>query len=65
MADMVQKLCEYGATNYWLFDDSSVRVGRTPENSQVVYTITPIKRGYREFMSSTLANAMEENNLFY
>lgn len=60
----MEKLCDYGASAYYLFDDGSVRRGISPEKTRVVYTVTPISRGYREFMpTDKLFKAMEEKGL--
>jgi hypothetical protein len=59
-----EKICDYGMSAYYLFDDGTVRCGINPETARTIYTVTPISRGYREFMSTDrLFKAMEEKGL--
>ena len=58
-------LCWHGDTEYFLKDGKIFRKARSSNKSFLVYSETPIKRGYIEFMNHSLAVAMEENNLFY
>ena len=59
-----EKLCDYGYSAYYLFDDGSVRRGINPETARMIYTETPISRGYREFIpTDSLFKAMEEKGL--
>lgn len=63
---MKKQIGQYGATEYYLNSDGSVSelyaYGEGEE--KIIYTKTPIKRGYKEFMTLELAEAMERNNLF-
>ncbi len=60
----MKKLCDYGASKYYLFDDGSVRCGTNPETARMVYTVTPIHPGYREFMpTNKLFEAMKKEGL--
>jgi hypothetical protein len=62
----MEKLCEYGASTYYLFTDGSVRCGISPETARMIYTVTPISRGYREFMpTDELFKAMEQRRLIH
>ena len=59
------KLCDYGESEYILRDNNVyVRVRENPGTERLIYGQVPIKRGYREFMNSNLARAMEENSFF-
>lgn len=59
-----EKLCDCGYSTYYLFNDGSVRCGINPETARMVYTVTPISRIYREFMTTNkLFIAMKERGL--
>jgi hypothetical protein len=64
--NLKEKLCDYGASAYYLFTDGSVRCGVNPETARMIYTVTPISRGYREFMpTDALFKAMKERGLIH
>jgi len=57
-------LCWYGDTEYFLKEGAVYRRAKSSDKAFIVYSETPIKRGYREFMNAFLIKAMEENDLF-
>ena len=64
MGKCIKKLCDFGMSAYYLFDDGSVRSGVSSEKAKIVYTVTPIHPGYREFMpTDELFIAMKKNGL--
>lgn len=57
-------LCWYGDSEFYLKDNRVFCRARDSDASRLIYSNTPIKRGYRQFMCVELANALENNGLF-